>query len=297
MTSTTETTPDRPTPTVVGAATDQSLVRADIRRLGDLLGECISRHEGAEVFDLVESVRMIVTQAHDAAEAGARREARTEIQAVLHRYPPETIGKLVRSFTTYFLLANVAEQVGRGRLVRSRAPEEGWLAEAVQDVVERVGAKELEAGIDKLAVRPVFTAHPTEASRRSVLHKLARIGAILHESSDPGSAARRRQDRALATLIDLIWMTDNLRHAQPTPVDEARNAIYYLESIMDSALPGLFATSTTSSNSTGSARTSTGRYCGSARGSAVTGTATRRSPRRSPAPSWPSSTRPCRVSW
>ena len=142
---------------------------------------------------------------------------------------------------------------------------------------------QLAHAIAALAVQPVFTAHPTEASRRSVLHQAAHaLRTSWPRRPRPGSTERARQDRKLAELIDLLWQTDELRHDRPTPVDEARNALYYLEAIVADTIPELTDTSPTSSTEHGVRLPAEATpLLPWAAGSAATGTATRTSPRRS----------------
>ncbi|HTF06592.1 MAG TPA: phosphoenolpyruvate carboxylase, partial [Asanoa sp.] len=131
-------------------------LRADIRRLGTLLGHTLARQEGRPLLDLVEEIRALV---RSDAEAAATRLSAMDVT---------TGTKLARAFSTYFHLANITEQVHRAReLRRLRATTGGWLDQAAKRIAERgVPAEEIAAAGRRLAVRPVFTAHPTEAARR-----------------------------------------------------------------------------------------------------------------------------------
>ena len=206
----------------------QAALRRDIRELGNLLGRTLVRQEGDDLLDLVERVRQSIRTDREAAAA------------LLADVDPGTATRLVRAFTTYFHLANVAEQVHRGRdLARIRAREGSWLTQAV----DRIAAAEIPQGdlaseVARLAVRPVFTAHPTEAARRTVLYKVIGIAALLEEWQDePDAAGERRVRGRLEELVDLLWQTDELRIAAPNVVDEARNAVWYLGALYRDGVP------------------------------------------------------------
>jgi phosphoenolpyruvate carboxylase len=212
----------------VAPAEAQEELRRDIRELGAALGRTLVRQEGPELLDLVERVRALIRSDRDATAA------------VLADVDPATAIRLVRAFSTYFHLANVAEQVHRGRELAGLRAERGtWLSQAAARI-EAAGVPEeaLAAEAARLGVRPVFTAHPTEAARRTVLAKIRRIAVLLEErgrTSDP--AQQRRVARRLEELIDLLWQTDELRIARPNVVDEARNAVYYLDELHRDAVP------------------------------------------------------------
>ncbi|CAM5691971.1 Phosphoenolpyruvate carboxylase [Streptomyces microflavus] len=188
-------------PTKTPAASPE--LRADIRRLGDLLGETLVRQEGQELLDLVERVRALTRTDGEAAAA------------LLGDTDLETAAQLVRAFSTYFHLANVTEQVHRAHEMRDRRAAEGGLLARTADRLKDADPEHLRATVKNLNVRPVFTAHPTEAARRSVLNKLRRIAELLE--TPVIEADRRRHDLRLAENIDLIWQTDELRSSARSP--------------------------------------------------------------------------------
>jgi len=206
---------------------DGTGLRADVRKLGDLLGESLVRQEGQDLLELVEAVRKAVKD-------GGGDE-------LLSTLSIDQSVQLVRAFSTYFNLANVAEQVHRARvLADARAQGGSWMAKAVDKIAAAQSAKlaghefsteDVTRWINELMVRPVFTAHPTEAARRSLLNKLGRVAKLLDEPSTP---AQRTQ---LAEIIDVLWQTDELRVGRPEPLDEAMNALYYLDDLFKLTIP------------------------------------------------------------
>jgi phosphoenolpyruvate carboxylase len=204
------------------SGTDDKQLRRDIRRLGNLLGQALVRQEGPQLLELVEEVRGLVRHQ---PEAVASRLAKLDVTEEVD---------LARAFATYFHLANITEQVHRARdMRRSRAENGGWLSQARAEItLEDVPADQIAAAAERLEVRPVFTAHPTEAARRSILMKLRNIADLLDaeaaERAVLGSADVDAVNSRLAEIIDLLWQTDELRVEKPEPTDEARNAIYYL---------------------------------------------------------------------
>jgi len=217
---------------------DQAL-REDIRLLGRLLGESLLRQEGQELFDLVEQVRAL-TKASQGAE---RQNLDREMDRTLAEVDVTTATSLVRAFSAYFNLANIAEQVHRSDEPAIRTGPEGSHLRATVEAIQRADLPraEVQALVDRLELRPVFTAHPTESARRSVLTKRRRVAELLEERSDPRSSTEDRQriDQRLAEVIDLLWQTDELRRERPQPLDEAASVVFYVDEIVRSVLPDL----------------------------------------------------------
>ncbi|KAA1380933.1 phosphoenolpyruvate carboxylase [Aeromicrobium fastidiosum] len=208
-------------------------MRASVRQLTTLLGEALTRHEGAELLELVEKVRRLARQPEDAA-----------LRETLDAIEPGTAVVLARAFTAYFQLVNTTEQLHRWQEVS--AGDEGPLSATVGRIADALADGSLsrdllEEVLGRLEYRPVFTAHPTEASRRSVLRLLRKVAETVRAMEDPRRPAAqvRADERRLAELVDLVWQTDELRVVRPEPSDEARTAVYYLRSIAAEVVPDL----------------------------------------------------------
>jgi phosphoenolpyruvate carboxylase len=214
--------------------TRDEALRADIRRLGNQLGEALVRQHGKDLLDLVEEVRSL----GKSARRGGSAEAAENLHDLLAKLDTAEVIPLVRAFTTYFYLANVAEQVHR---IEEMASDDRYLRQTVDRILEsHLNQELLDDIVSRFEVRPVFTAHPTEAARRSILNKRGEVAELI----DQRLKARNEDqvdliDRRSSELIDQIWQTDELRTERPTVVDEARSALYYLVSLAENVLPHL----------------------------------------------------------
>lgn len=215
---------------------DEAL-RSDIRRLGTQLGEALTRQHGDRLLELVEEVRALTKRIRGDEDAGAGKEL-DELLAALDL--GETI-QLMRAFTSYFYLANVAEQVHRLEDMAGADTDHG-LAAAV-DRIAGAGLDQhlVDSVVGRLELRPVFTAHPTEAARRTILTKLRTLADLLGQRLDPRATGviHDRIDRRVAELIDQIWQTDELRLERPEPMDEARSMAFYFDQLFTDVMPTL----------------------------------------------------------
>ena len=216
-------------------------LRADIRRLSTLLGHTLAEHGGPELLDLVERVRKL-----------ARAGAEAELSDVLRDLDSGTALALTRAFSQYFQLANIAEQLHRSRELRRLRPAD---RRPLRLLMQRLAAADLPAGevedvLARAQLRPVFTAHPTESSRQTVLAVLRRVAEALD---------RDEGDEQLAALIDTLWQTDEIRPGKPSVADEARGVDWFLERLAERTVPDLVGAYEREARAAGFALPSAGR--------------------------------------
>ena len=194
-------------------------LRADVRLLTTLLGDAIRVHGGPGLYRRVEALRRATIRLH--AEPTKARGA--AVERVVADIPPADALSVARAFTAFFQLVNVAEERQRVRDLRGGSPG-GHVPAPIGHPVE---------------VTEVLTAHPTEAKRRAVVEHLWRIGDLLDGLDDPRCAGRVRDERLrrLAEEITSLWLTDPVRRAAPTPLDEVRATMALFDRTIFTTLP------------------------------------------------------------
>jgi phosphoenolpyruvate carboxylase len=219
-------------------AADERL-RADVHLLGDLLGRVLVEQEGERFLALEERIRGL---ARDARSGGNH----AELQETVAGLDVAEQGRVLAAFSLFFQLANIAEQHHRVRRRRDYEHEGTVARESIADAVEQltgagVTAGELAATARGLHVEPVLTAHPTEATRRTVLAAHQRIARRLRALDDPWLTPLRRE-RVVSGLhaeITALWQTDPVRTTRPRVVDEIRSGLWFFETSLWQAVPAV----------------------------------------------------------
>ncbi len=243
-------------------------LRGDIRMLGDALGQAIQKHDGVVVFDIVEQLRQNCKRLRDCRELLAQqplgastikvKQLQDEItkldQAItriINDCDLDTAIDVIRAFTVYFHLVNTAEQHHRTRRRRvyesnnMSSAQRGSLAALIESFQsEGQDASVIQRLLDQLSIELVFTAHPTEATRRSLITRSRQLDTLLEahdfrEMMTPHRYAAWQHE--LERTVSLLWRTDAVRSMRPQPLDEVRMGIYYLDEVLYDALPELYA--------------------------------------------------------
>ena len=230
-------------------------LRRDVRLLGDLLGETMTRQHGSALFKLVEEVRIIAKQARLGETAPTRR-----LIDKLSALPATELLNLARTFTLFLNLANIAEQHHQIRQRRqlARAADDdrdapandapanpaanphGFVDAELQKLLDnKISPEELFRQVGKLSINLVLTAHPTEVLRRSVSSKFLRIARLLAEQDrhDLSGLERAQIRQALHRAIAEVWETDEIRRRRPTPEDEAKTSLVTVEHSLWEVVP------------------------------------------------------------
>ncbi len=219
------------------AAKDEGL-RDDVNLLGRLVGEVLIEQGGHELFDRVEAVRAAAIGRRERGDGGV-------LERELAGLSPAQASELVRAFSTYFQVVNLAERVHRIRRRRdyerqSDEPQPGGLEYSLRRMFEQgCGAGRICELLEGLRVEPVFTAHPTESTRRTLLEKQQRLARALVERLDPGLTPREERVRVelMRNEITSAWQTEEYPEARMTVANEREHVLFYLTDVLYRVLP------------------------------------------------------------
>ncbi|WP_144903733.1 phosphoenolpyruvate carboxylase [Halobellus captivus] len=217
-------------------------VKQDVRELGALLGDVLAEQTSRESFETVEGIR---TAAIDYRKG--EHESRDELDHLLDGLSPADESIVARAFTTYFELINLAEERERARVVRESSQagelEDGLVATVETLVKSDTDAETVQRVLDDVLIEPTFTAHPTEARRKTVKAKLRSIASRLEELDERRVTDREHDQlwRKVDAEVTSLWQTSQVRERRPEPQDEARNVQWYLESILFDVVGEVYA--------------------------------------------------------
>jgi len=231
------------------ALREMNRLGSDIRELGRALGRVITRVEGEETFETVETLRRLA-KARRSGDAAAERQ----LGAAVARLAPAAALNQAMAFTLYFELVNLAEENFRVALLRRRRAKAFAdstlepMRESIEAAVSELKAKNvtptaMQALVDRLTIELVFTAHPTESKRRTLLTKLQRLAEILRLRAQPELTADTAllEPDCVEREVASLWLTDRSRVARPEVTDEARTGLWYFDSTLYDTLPRLQA--------------------------------------------------------
>lgn len=223
---------------------DQPL-REDIRLLGRILGDTVRSQEGEAVFDIVERIRQTSIRFHREEDQGARKE----LEAILNSLSPPQTARVVRAYSFFSHLANIAEDQHHIRRTRAHAlagsaARDGTMAHALDEAAKAgVTTQQLKEFFDGALVSPVLTAHPTEVQRKSILTVQMLVAKLLAER-DHGPMTPEEEDTNLESLqraVLTLWQTAILRATKLAVTDEVANGLTFYDYTFLREMPRFYA--------------------------------------------------------
>jgi phosphoenolpyruvate carboxylase len=209
-------------------------LRSRVKLLGKLVGNVLLKHESAEVFHAVESLRTGFIQLRK-RDSEPRRKA---LKQLITGLQPPVMSQVIRAFTMYFNLVNIAEEDFLHRLRRVSVQQQGhatWVGSFFHTLQEfkaqGTSTDDLQTLFDGLHYKPVFTAHPTESRRRTVMHHQREVFKIIDQLTDPRLSQFERDDLVdrLQLQIETLWLTNEVRASKPGVADEIKMGLHYFQ--------------------------------------------------------------------
>ncbi|MDN5891401.1 MAG: phosphoenolpyruvate carboxylase, partial [Psychrobacter sp.] len=223
---------------------DNDVLRERISLLGSFLGDAISRQTGEQTLETIETLRKGFIQQRRAPN-DANQQQLIDFIASLDN---QTLKNVIRSFSIYFFLANLSEEnyLREQRQALRMQSEHSWEGSFRRTLLEcrerNIEPAQMQELIDQLKFIPVFTAHPTEARRRTTMNLLQSLfthSDALNNLSENSFAYEQAKEKTAQT-IDLLWSSDEVRTRKPLVYDEINNGLHYFNASLFSAIPKVY---------------------------------------------------------
>jgi phosphoenolpyruvate carboxylase len=223
---------------------DDKRLRSRVKLFGNILGKILHDHAGDKVFNAVEALR----KGHISLRRTDDIRKRQRLAALVESLDPDSLAHVVRSFSIYFSLVNIAEEAFQHKQRRREVSRNGPLWVGSFDTTMRefyqegITADQVQCLLDHLAYIPVFTAHPTEAKRRTVLEALRRIF-IISEELEATRLSRIQKDDIYTKLerhIRILYESNEVRISKLKVIDEVTNGLYYFRECLFSSIPATY---------------------------------------------------------
>ena len=221
-------------------------LKRDIKELGIILGNVLKEQAGENIYETVEKLRALTKQLRNEFN----EKTRLDIISVINSLSIDKAYKVVKAFSIYFILINAADEVHRIRIQRNNELKEqpyqnGSLANALVCLKEmKIKSELIEDSLKRIEIIPVFTAHPTEATRQTILRKILRISRLLikREISINTKEEIDEITKKLQTEITLLWQSNEIRFHKVTVKDEIQNGLFFFKEVLYDLIPEFYST-------------------------------------------------------
>lgn len=219
-------------------------LRSKVKQLGTLLGDIIKTQNKEIVYDVIEELRT----GHIELRKQDNPARRQQLMTLIEQLDSQTLEQVIRAFSTYFNLVSETEETHQHKLRRRLVNQDKLLWEGSFDKTllefkeQGISAEQFQSLLNQMAYIPVFTAHPTESKRRTILESLRRIFIAIENLDDPRLGKRQKEalTAELKNQIQILWKTDEVRNEKPQVIDEVKNGLYYFRESLFDAVPVVY---------------------------------------------------------
>ena len=219
-------------------------LKKDIRELGIILGNVLKEQAGYNIYEMVEKLRHLTKK----LRTDFNEKTRKEIITLIDTLSLEDAYKVVRAFSIYFILVNAADEVHKIRvqrnyLIKQTVPLQGSVREALINLsIENLDKNQVMDILNNIEIIPVFTAHPTEATRQTILRKILKISKLLlqRELSINTMEESETINLNLQTEITLLWQSNEIRFQKVTVNDEIQHGLFFFKEVIYDVIPKFY---------------------------------------------------------